>query len=336
MSNDCPLVSIIIPVYNREDLVCDAIKSSICQTYPNIEVIIVDNKSTDNTWSVLQSWARKDERIKIFQNESNVGPVRNWKRCLEEARGEFCKILWSDDWMDSTFIEKAISIFDNETAFVLSWCSIVRSDGSKVSDYHFDNTSYKTGYYLKDILFYHDQNFPVSPGCALFRLDDLKKNLVISVPNLEQLDSSSNGAGNDLLLYLNTANAYDKVRIVPEFLNYFRHHESSISVASSNNIWRYYEWAMAYFIKSVYLMEIGLYKKWASYSFKDSVFHEYLGIPMYRGNAYKLSPSYIQYYVLTNTRNRYYLNLKENDKIKFGLFMVLVALYKRVRSQFAK
>jgi len=93
------LVSILIPVYNREKLVKRAIESAINQTYENIEVIAVDNKSTDRTYEVLKGHAEKYPDVKVYQNKENLGPVRNWKKCLEYSSGEFIKILFSDDWI---------------------------------------------------------------------------------------------------------------------------------------------------------------------------------------------------------------------------------------------
>ncbi|MFK2298794.1 glycosyltransferase family 2 protein [Bacteroides fragilis] len=101
-----PLVSIVIPTYNREQYIEDAIKSAINQTYRNIEIIIVDNCSTDSTWDILNRWAERDERIKVFRNKMNIGPVLNWNECFEHTSGDFIKILWSDDWMAIDFIEK--------------------------------------------------------------------------------------------------------------------------------------------------------------------------------------------------------------------------------------
>lgn len=85
------LVSILIPVYNRENLVGETIESAINQTYKNIEIIIVDNCSTDNTWQVLQDYAQKDNRIRIFQNPENIGLVRNWERCIDVANNRYYK-----------------------------------------------------------------------------------------------------------------------------------------------------------------------------------------------------------------------------------------------------
>ena len=88
-----PKVSVLIPVYNRQNLIETTVKSALDQTYQNTEIVIVDNKSTDNTWKILQALAQTDDRVKIYQNETNIGPVRNWLRCINEATGEYAKIL---------------------------------------------------------------------------------------------------------------------------------------------------------------------------------------------------------------------------------------------------
>ena len=92
-----PKVSILIPVYNREAFIAACVQSALEQTFTDFEIIIVDNASTDTTWKICQQIAEQDKRIRIFRNERNIGPVRNWRRCIEEARGVYGKILWSDD-----------------------------------------------------------------------------------------------------------------------------------------------------------------------------------------------------------------------------------------------
>ena len=132
MNNENPLVSILIPVYNREKYIGEAIESAINQTYKNIEVIIVDNCSTDNTWKILQDYQCKDKRIHIFQNEKNLGPVYNWIECFKGAKGVYSKILWSDDWMSLDFVENALSAFNEDISFVISAQQIITNDISSL------------------------------------------------------------------------------------------------------------------------------------------------------------------------------------------------------------
>ena len=194
-----PLVSIVIPVYNRELYIEDAIRSAISQTYQNIEIIIVDNCSTDSTWDILNEWEKKDNRIKIFQNDSNIGPVLNWNECFRHASGEYIKILWSDDWISHKFVEKCLSVFEKNTAFVLSGYQIVAKK-MVLSEVVFKKNIYSVLEYLNNILLYNREGFPVSPGCAMFRTKDILASFIVDIPNDDGLDSKKNGAGNDLLL----------------------------------------------------------------------------------------------------------------------------------------
>src|SRR5437879_4126737 len=98
-----PLVSILIPLYNREQLLGPCIQSALDQTVRGFEVVIVDNASTDGTWQVCQAFAAKDSRVRIFRDPVNIGPVRNLQRCIQEARGQYGKILFSDDLIKPTF-----------------------------------------------------------------------------------------------------------------------------------------------------------------------------------------------------------------------------------------
>jgi len=137
---DEELVSILIPVYNRVSLVGETIESAINQTYKNIEIIIVDNFSTDGTWELLQQYAGKDKRIQIYRNTENIGPVRNWICCAEKATGKFINILFSDDIILPTFISETMNLFTNETAFVISKTQEF-DDNATVAKYNYKNIS---------------------------------------------------------------------------------------------------------------------------------------------------------------------------------------------------
>ena len=77
-----PLVSVLIPVYNREILVRKTIESAVNQTYDNIEIIVIDNQSTDGTFEVIQEYAERYDNVWCFQNDVNMGPVLNWVNFL--------------------------------------------------------------------------------------------------------------------------------------------------------------------------------------------------------------------------------------------------------------
>ena len=246
------LVSILIPVFNREKLIEETIKSALDQTYANIEIIAIDNNSTDGTWHTLEKLALEDGRIKIFQNETNIGPVRNWKRCIDEARGEYGKILWSDDLIIPEFIEKTMPYLENDdVGFAFTGTEIIIDGTDKKSSHYFIGESgvYNSEEYIKGAIFI--ESYPVSPGCALFRLKDLKQNLLVNIPNKIGSDFAMHAIGNDLLIFLLTAHQYKAFAFVNEKLSIFRAHSESISIQSNRGILPLnYNLAMAYFIEN--------------------------------------------------------------------------------------
>jgi len=108
-----PLVSIIITSYNRADVISRAIESAIVQDYPNLEIIISDNHSSDHSMNIINRYAN-DSRIKIFQNPANIGMIPNFKRAtIELAQGEFITYVSSDDYLcDSHFVYDAIRLIN--------------------------------------------------------------------------------------------------------------------------------------------------------------------------------------------------------------------------------
>lgn len=242
--NDTSLVSIVIPTYNREKYISEAIECCIHQTYKNIEIIIVDNKSTDKTWSVISDYADRDARIRCYQNESNLGPVLNWQEGFKRAKGAFVKILWSDDMIAEDFIEKALAVFTDDTAFVFSWQKVI---GTSDATYKTSKTVYSRKEYFKNVFIFARDTFPVSPGCALFRREDLLNSFVLDIPNNDNLDSKRNGAGNDFLIFLNTALRYDKIKVLPYCGSFFRAHTESFTV--KDNLSLYYDYAKIFFLK---------------------------------------------------------------------------------------
>lgn len=94
--SDKPLVSICIPNYNNALYIGEAIQSALDQTYENFEIIVADNRSTDNSWEVIQSYA-SDARLKCYLNDSNLGMVGNFREVFNKAQGKYISFLCSDD-----------------------------------------------------------------------------------------------------------------------------------------------------------------------------------------------------------------------------------------------
>lgn len=101
-----PKVSIIIPVYNKEKHLEQCLSSVIKQTLENIEIICIDDGSSDNSLEILKKYSKKDNRIRVFsQKNKGAGAARNYG--IECATGEYITFLDSDDWVESSICELA-------------------------------------------------------------------------------------------------------------------------------------------------------------------------------------------------------------------------------------
>lgn len=256
-----PLISICIPTYNRAHLISDAIDSAINQSYTNIEIIIVDNNSNDNSWELFEKYSKQDKRIKVYKNESNLGPVKNWQKGFEHCSGEYFVILWSDDILNPFFIEKTYSKFDSKTAFVVVGNSEFERNKSSITKlYSFDELNSKD--FLDDIILENINGFLPSPSIALFRRLDLKDKILDSILNSDNIDFNRTGAGPDVLFFLFTALKYPKIKFINEVLLYNRAHNESITFIEnqSKGLKLSYDWAKYYFVKNYYTEIIQKYK----------------------------------------------------------------------------
>lgn len=104
-----PLISVIIPTFNRESRIGRAVFSALDQTYPNIEILVCDDGSADSTLYVLERISRKDDRLKIFRNDTNRGVSYTRNKLLAESRGDYIVFLDSDDELYDANVLKQIS-----------------------------------------------------------------------------------------------------------------------------------------------------------------------------------------------------------------------------------
>ena len=105
-----PQISVVMPVYNAEKYLNEAINSVLNQTYSNFELIILNDKSTDSSKSIIESYLAKDSRIVFIDKETNVGPANLRNEGFDLARGTYIALLDADDIAKSTRFEKQIAI----------------------------------------------------------------------------------------------------------------------------------------------------------------------------------------------------------------------------------
>lgn len=118
------LVSIIVPAYNAEKFIDKCIRSVLNQSYPNLELILVDDGSTDETGKICEEYASKDTRVRVIHKKnSGVSAARNMG--LSSAIGEYVVFLDSDDWLDEDIVELALKKYQknciNIWGFVCYW-----------------------------------------------------------------------------------------------------------------------------------------------------------------------------------------------------------------------
>lgn len=234
MADQLPLVSILLPVYNRENMVATALRSVVVQTYPNMEIVVVDNCSTDCTYDVVQEFARGKSQIRCFRNEQNLGPVRNWIKCCEASRGDYIKFLFSDDWLEPYAVERYLAPLIKHPEAGFSYSSTEIHDeaaGKTVRAYQQESNRLMDSFEFLQAQLTRMLPVPVSPGCAMFRRRDVEQGLETDIPNRLGLDCSQRGFGPDLLLFLRTCDTYPKVYYLASVLSHFRGHEGSITVS---------------------------------------------------------------------------------------------------------
>ncbi|MEM3713882.1 MAG: glycosyltransferase family 2 protein [Nitrososphaeria archaeon] len=126
MSEEISLVTIGIPTYNRSKYLREALESALNQTYPNIEIIVSDNASTDDTQEMMKQYI-SNPKVKYFRQKENIGVPGNWNTCLNMARGKYFLLLSDDDVLEKEAIEVLVSKFQDERV-VMAYCGHVYID----------------------------------------------------------------------------------------------------------------------------------------------------------------------------------------------------------------
>lgn len=109
MTNEQPLVSVGLPIYNAGELTHKILDILLSQDYTNIQIIISDNASTDQTWEICQQYALKNDRIQVYQNKRNRGYLYNFSRVFDLSTGDYFMWAAHDDYWHPNFISCCVA-----------------------------------------------------------------------------------------------------------------------------------------------------------------------------------------------------------------------------------
>ena len=128
MNNNKHRVSIGMPVYNGENFIKEAIDSILAQTFKDFELIISDNASTDGTAEICRAYATKEQRIRYYRNEHNLGAAKNYNRVFELSSGEYFRWAAHDDVLAPELIERCVEVLDQDLSVVLCYSKAGKID----------------------------------------------------------------------------------------------------------------------------------------------------------------------------------------------------------------
>lgn len=127
-----PLVSVIVPIYNVEDYLKECLDSIICQTYRHMEIILVNDGSTDHCGMICDEYAILDGRVRVV-HQSNRGLSAARNAGLDVAKGEYISFIDSDDYLDKHFIAKLLETFGGHPEVGITACMIYRKEQDKIT-----------------------------------------------------------------------------------------------------------------------------------------------------------------------------------------------------------
>ena len=223
MKNRKPLVSVIMPVYNAGEFLRQTLNSVFDQTYQNIEVIAIDDGSTDNSLKILKEYAKRDSRLKVLGNVKNLGVGQSANKALKKAKGNYIARLDADDLIPLDRIEKQVKFLmeNSDIVVVGGQVELITEDGLPIVVKHFPETH-------SQIINFAFTAMPLQQGAMMVNKKLLPKDFIWYK---EKLKTSED------LDFFFRAFKYGRGANLPEVVLYYRQHGKSITqVASAKKI----------------------------------------------------------------------------------------------------
>lgn len=165
-------ISIVVPIYNVEKYLCRCLKSIIAQTFTSWECILVDDGSTDNSYSICQKYAAIDSRFKVLHKKNKgVSSARN--AGLDEVQGKYVCFIDSDDWVSSQYLSHMYSVIETDNSdLVITGHIRVNDDGAEFNFKYADDLIEHERF--ADIFLKHNLQKHGSPWSKLFKTEIIK------------------------------------------------------------------------------------------------------------------------------------------------------------------
>ncbi|MDQ0903915.1 glycosyltransferase [Paenibacillus sp. V4I7] len=222
-----PIVTIAIPTYNRSSYLIKAIESALQQTYIEIEVIISNNASIDNTIEELAKF--NDNRLVIINHKEKINMDENWNACLGIAKGDYFMLLSDDDYLESTAIETFLEHFySDDIGIVYCQTKIVDESNNTIA---FSKTAPLIEPSIEMLLNFLNWKREVYPCSLMFRTTDLKK--------LGGYNGSKYSLALDTAAWVEIAIKRGKVAYVNRVLSNYRIHNLNIGSQTKIEEWEY-------------------------------------------------------------------------------------------------
>ena len=219
-----PVISVIVPVYNTEKYLSRCIDSILTQTFTDLELLLVDDGSTDKSGIICDEYALKDSRVRVFHKENGgVSFARNLG--VQEARGNWIAFVDADDWILETYLANFVNNIKKDTQLIVA-TTIEKKIAS--SDY------------IKQLLLY---SAPCGMPFKLYSASCLKNHKHLCVPREINI-------GEDLLANLSIAQSVESIQCVIN-VGYCINHENLESVTRSRSFSLEYEERFVYEIKNI-------------------------------------------------------------------------------------
>lgn len=305
-----PKISVIIPVFNAEEYLRKCLDSIILQTYENLEIICVNDGSTDSSEQILNEYAQKDSRIVVI-NQQNSGQSIARNKGLECVTGEYISFIDSDDWLSLSLYKKFVNA--------------LKSVNSDLDIYMFNADIFSKGHSLSDVKLAHTfelNTWRIKPDKLLYSVADCSNpfdgNMAVwnKIYKKSYLDSlnlkfEENLIFEDKVFHFETFLRTQKIYVNGDSLYHYRQHSTSTMHTIKNNVFDIFE-VIPLINKA--LVDSNTYEKnkYAFFQFlmKHFVYLLHSSQSTDSTKLYEMSKEYLKTFLENNLESKFYNRLK--------------------------